>query len=125
MSLQRIIIFVVIGAAIWFIAAVILRKLGGGLFDGGAVHIGVYLGTLVSSPALIWVLAKLTGTAPGAMLAPSVVALTTALFLDGIAISWAPAVYGGAGPALALNAAWLLWAVGCFLLSAMAMQKTS
>lgn len=124
MNLRRIVLFAAIGAAVWLVDAIVLRQLNGALFDGGISHMAIFTATLVSSPALVWGLAKLTGVAPGAMLAPCVVALMTALFLDGIAISWAPALYGGEGPALALNAAWLLWAVGCVLLSAMAMQKT-
>jgi hypothetical protein len=40
------------------------------------------------------------------------------MLCDGIALTWAPSVYGGVSPRLALGAAWLLWGVGAILLAA-------
>jgi hypothetical protein len=44
-----------------------------------------------------------------------------AAMCDGIAITWAPWLYGGVGPGLAPAAAWILWGAGVGMLIALVM----
>lgn len=44
---------------------------------------------------------------------------TTALLLDGAALTWFPVIYGLPAPALVLATAWLLWTFGASLLIAL------
>jgi hypothetical protein len=46
-----------------------------------------------------------------------------ALLCDGVAITWAPGLYGGAGPGLAPAAAWILWGGGAGMLIALIMGQ--
>jgi hypothetical protein len=48
---------------------------------------------------------------------------TTALLLDGVALTWFPSIYGVTGSALVLAAAWLLWTFGVGLLLALFIPK--
>jgi hypothetical protein len=41
------------------------------------------------------------------------------MLCDGVALTWAPGVYGGASARLALGAAWLLFGVGAILVGAL------
>jgi hypothetical protein len=54
-----------------------------------------------------------------ALLYACVIMNTTALLLDGAALTWFPAVYGVTGTTLTLAAGWLLWTFGVGLLLAL------
>ncbi len=123
MSAARIILFLIIGAVAWFIAAQFIRIFGPELFSGGWPNAATLAGAALVSPVLNWAVAKGTGTPLADMIVPMVLMVIVALMLDGLAITYAPALYGGEGITLAHGAAFLLWGVGCLLLSALVMAR--
>ncbi len=56
---------------------------------------------------------------PGQIVPAMAIALIAALFLDGIALTMAPWIYGAPQSALLPAAAWLLFGVGAFLAAAL------
>jgi len=124
MSSKQVSLFVFMGAALWFIAALFVQYFGEILFTGGFAHIATFAATLVLAPTLVWTVAKIISVPLTQMLVPTTILTVTALILDGAAITWTPALYGGPGQTLTYGAAWLLWGVGSVFLSALVMHKT-
>ncbi len=121
MSASRVGLFAVIGAVAWFLAALFVRVFGDGLLTGDGIHMITYAACAPVTLGLTWGIARATGTEPSAMLAPMVIMVIIATFLDGIAITWFPDLYGGSGRTLANGAAFILWGVGWFLLVSLVM----
>lgn len=110
---------------LWYVAARCIRVgLPAGLYGGpsGAV-------LFAASVGIAWPAVRL-GAWVGALRPPQVLpgivfACAVAMLCDGLALTWAPGVYGGTSPRLALGAAWLLWGVGAILLVAAAGRRGS
>jgi hypothetical protein len=103
---------------LWYAAALCIRVgLPAGLYGGSA---GALL--FVATGGLAWPTVRLAarvGALRPFQVVPGVaMACAVAMLCEGIALTWAPAVYGGVSPRLALGAAWLLWGVGAILLAA-------
>jgi hypothetical protein len=112
-------ICVALGIVFWFLAA---------LFCGFAAPAGWFggLGSLtlfVAAVPGLWVALLVIRRAAGlsaAQLFPGIsVATMAATLCDGVAITWAPWLYGGVTPGLAPAAAWILWGAGVGMLIAL------
>jgi hypothetical protein len=108
----------VIGAVGWAMAALFIRWANrAGLFQG-APELGLFALCL----PIAWATARLlrrSGRVPTGQIVPAMaIALIAALFLDGIALTMAPWIYGAPQSALLPAAAWLLFGVGAFLAAA-------
>ena len=116
-------LLVIIGAMLWFLAAVILRIVAPmGALEGTA-HAVTY--------ALI-----VPGTLPFVLLTRALVKLrrdqtaigiavvtATALLIDGIVVAWFPIVYGGALPQVTNCAAAILWGAGIGMVLSFVLNK--
>ncbi len=119
LTLPRVAVWVSIGVAFWFIAAMMVRVMGTAVFN--TEGLSMVLLFALSFPfgfgalRLIGWLVGLRGTA----FLPAVVVMTmTATLLDGIAFTWT-GLYGLPLESRVYGAAWILWGVGCILLFAL------
>lgn len=125
MSAVKVIVFLVIGTVFWYLAALLLKMQGAVLLTGGWEHYATFAVLALISPPFTWIVAKLTATPVTQMVAPMAIMIGIATLLDGLAITWAPQLYGGTGPLLAPAAASILWGAGCLLVSALVMSRTT
>jgi hypothetical protein len=108
----------VAGVVGWALAALFIRVANGaGLFHGAPE--GVLFALCIP---IAWATARALrcrGGLPSDQLVPCMaIGLIAALFLDGVALTLAPWLYGAAESALLPAAAWLLFGVGAFLAAA-------
>ncbi len=115
----------IIGAALWFLAAVILR-------------IVAPMGALEGSARAITYALIIPGTLPFVVLTKVLVKLrhdqitigiavvtATALLIDGVVVAWFPEVYGKGLPQVTNCAATILWGAGVGLVLAFMLNKES
>ena len=119
MTVSKVAVWVSIGVAFWFIAAMMVRVMGTAVLN--TEGLSMVLLFALSFPfgfgalRLIGWLVGLRGTA----FLPAVVVMTmTATLLDGIAFTWT-GLYGLPLESRVYGAAWILWGVGCILLFAL------
>lgn len=106
--------FALIGAILWFIAAMTIQ-LFPEMFIGGATGLMLFLVSIPGTWVTVYLLMKVTGLPPDHLFSATCVGVVTAMFLDGFAITWVPQLYGGTGDHLANGAAWLLFGVALFM----------
>ena len=109
----------VIGAVIWFIAAMFIRyALQLGWLDGTLPTVLAFIGSLPAA-ASVELLHRLVRRPTDPLLPTAAIISLVGLLLDGIAITWTPSLYSQDRAAISFGAAWLLWTVGLTLLWAM------
>lgn len=119
---DRIGVFAAIGAIFWFLAAMTVQVTGPFAFDGSVRQGLLYLACAPLGFASTAAIAAITSTPRGAMVGPMVVMIATATFLDGIALVWAPFLYGGAAN-VADGGAVILWGIGWFFVAAIVFAR--
>ena len=113
----------IIGAVLWFAAAVLLRTIGpNGAFQGNR-HILLYALTIPATVPFIWLVQKLVRLANNRIAIGYSLATATALRLDGVAVAWFPALYGSDLPQVANSAAAILWGAGVGMVLAFVMNR--
>jgi hypothetical protein len=115
----RIAILAVVGAVLWFLAAMFIRFAGPlGAFRGVWVPILYALAGPLLAPAVLFG-RRAGGAGRDRILASVAVMCVTALFLDGVALAWFRGLYGSDPAVILGGAAWLLWGVGVALILAL------
>jgi len=104
---------VALGIVLWFLAAMLIRYgIPAGLFGSKASIAVLYAATIPGA----WLLVRLcrrTGALTPEQIVPGVaIASAAALPCDGMALTWAPQLYGPDAASILPAAAWLLWGVG-------------
>jgi Family of unknown function (DUF5367) len=115
-AVERLPLFVAVGVLLWFVAAMMFRILGPSLLiPGSATLLLVFAGSI----PLSWVFLKIgvtLGRAQGAsILLAAAVMSATAMFLDALALTFFPSLYGLPTAQLLIVAALLLWGVAWIL----------
>ncbi|MEM7768267.1 MAG: hypothetical protein AAF253_12380 [Pseudomonadota bacterium] len=115
LSSGQIATMIALGAALWFLAAMILKVVGPMGAHEGFARILLYGLIVPGSVPFVFLMARL-GRLQGIQLPLGVaVADATALMLDGVAVAWLPGLYGD-NAAHALGAATaILWGAGVIL----------
>lgn len=117
------ILLILIGAALWFLAAVMLRIVAPmGALEGSARAI-TYALIVPGTLPFVWgtrVLVKLRRDQIAIGIA---VVTATALLIDGIVVAWFPVVYGSSLPQVTNSAAAILWGAGVGMLLAFILNK--
>jgi hypothetical protein len=123
LSNQQTVLLIIIGAVLWFLAAIILRLIAPmGALEGSARLITYALVIPGTLPFVI--LTRMAAKLRSDQLFTGVAVVTmTALLIDGIVIAWFPAVYGGALPQVTNCAAAILWGAGVGLVLAFILNK--
>jgi len=114
---------VVVGVVGWALAALFIRYANSaGLFKG-VTEIALFGLNL----PVAWVSARALrrggGLSPNRIVPAMAICLIAALFLDGVALTAAPWIYGTTDRTLLPAAAWLLFGVGAFLTAALLESK--
>ena len=116
---------IIIGAVLWFAAAVLLRTIGpNGAFEGNR-QILLYALTIPATVPFIWIVKKLVGLANNRIAIGYSLATATALLLDGVAVAWFPALYGSDLPQVTNSAAAILWGAGVGMVLAFVLNRES
>ena len=113
MTKSKQLLFVALGAAFWYQAAMIIHYFGASVFSENnpklilffALAIPITLGSMYVTKAL-------TKLPFSALLKPVVVMTYTATFLDGIALAWFRNLYSPSAEVALYGAAWILWGAG-------------
>lgn len=118
-------IFVGIGALFWLIGVLFIRFAGPIFFIEGSLLLLVLFAASFPASWLPIKLGEVFGKVKSHALITAVLIMnTTALLLDGVALTWFPSIYGVTGSALVLAAGWLLWTFGVGLLLALFIPTT-
>ena len=113
----------VIGAVLWFIAAILLRTIGPlGAFDGGN-RVLLYALTIPGTIPFVWMTQRLARLASNQIAIGIAIVTATALLLDGVAVAWFPQLYGHGLAQVTSSAAAILWGAGIGLILAFLMNK--
>lgn len=118
LALGQTALLIVLGVAFWFVAALAVR-IGSPLgFFGPVASVAAFaLGIPICWLSVLFI-RKVTTLGTGQTLPGIAVALVTATFCDGIALTWGRGLYGSDPNQVTYGAAWILWGVGFFLLFA-------
>lgn len=109
----------VLAVVLWYLAALFIRfALPAGLYGGGPGAL-LFAATVPLAWAAVWLAARVARLRPEQVVPGVAFACAVAMLCDGVALTWAPTVYGGASARLALGAAWLLFGVGAILVAAL------
>ena len=124
LTAKQIIILVLYGAMLWFVAAILVRTIGPmGALDGSA-RIITYALVIPGTVPAIWIgraLAKLSRDQTAISL---IVITATALLLDGIAHAWFPSLYGSDPVLIVKGAAVIFWGAGVGLVLGLIMNRS-
>ncbi len=115
LSPRQALVCAALGAVLWLVAALLLRWLGPmGIYDGAA-RIWLYLLIIPGSAPFILLIARAAGLARSQIAIGAAFGTMTAILLDGIALAWFPALYGGEIEFVAGAGAVILWGGGVFM----------
>lgn len=104
-----------LGAVLWFLAAMLLRILGPmGVYDGTA-QIILYVLIVPGTVPFVFIIQKLAKLARDQIALGIAVATATAALLDGVALAWFPSLYGTEIEYIAGAGAAILWGAGVVL----------
>jgi hypothetical protein len=116
-------LLILIGAALWGFAAVMLRVVAPmGALEGSARAI-TYALIIPSTLPFVWLVRAAVKLRTDQTFTGVAIATTTALLIDGIVIAYFPAVYGGTLPQVTNCAAAILWGAGVGMVLAFLMNK--
>ena len=80
--------FLLFGFVFWVIGVIAIRFLGPIMFDGGLLHVLIFVIAFLSAPPTILIVAKLAGRAKSDMLLPAATMSLTAMLFDGLAVTF-------------------------------------
>lgn len=116
LSSRQIAISVLLGIALWFVAAMILRVVGPmGALDGMARAVTFAL-VVPGTVPFVYLFRSVAGLVGDQLLMGIALGTMAAAFCDGLALTWVPQLYGEGLAQLAGSGATILWGVGVVLL---------
>jgi hypothetical protein len=125
-ALQSTVLYVVLGGAFWFAAAMLVRVLGEAVFTpGNPLLIVMFVVAIPVGRLFIWTAQRLGKLPDEAVFAPAVMMTQVALLLDGVAITWFPQLYGQSHTTVMLGAALIMWGAGVGMVIAWMMAKVA
>ena len=115
---------VIMGAVYWFAAALVVRWTAPDWVGSTAATL-VVLGLILGiTPAALWLGMRVSDTGRAQAGYVTTVMTTTALLLDGIALTWLPSLYG-TNPAIVLGgAAAIMFGAGAALVIGMMIERS-
>jgi hypothetical protein len=114
-------ICVAIGVVFWFLAALFCRFAAPAGWFGGLGSLALFVVALPSLWVAVVIMRRAAGLSAAQIFPGMSVGTMAAAMCDGVAITWAPWLYGGVTPGLAPAAAWILWGAGAGMLIALVM----
>jgi hypothetical protein len=117
MKNSKVILFIALGAAFWYQAAMIIRYFGDSVFtEGNPKLILFYVLAVPLTMASMYITAFIAKLKLNELLKPVVIMTMTATFLDGIALAWFRHLYSNSFEVAMYGAAMILWGAGVGLL---------
>lgn len=117
MTKSKQVLFLALGAAFWFIAAMIIRFFGTTVFsENNPKLILFFVLAIPLTIASIYITKLLAKLQFSELLKPVVIMTFTATFLDGIALTWFRQLYSQSFEVALHGASWILWGAGLGLL---------
>lgn len=114
---------ILIGAVLWFGAAMLLRILGPmGIYEGRA-RVWLYLLVIPGTWPFVPLTRRLASLAPGQIAIGLATATATATLIDGVALAWLPWIYGETIELIAGAGAVILWGAGVGLVLGLVLDK--
>ena len=105
-------ILITMGAALWFVAAMLIRVIGPmGAFDGGN-RLWLYLLVVPGTLPFVFLIRAVAGLATGRVGVGVAVVTATAALIDGVALAWFPWIYADSVELVAAAGAVILWGAG-------------
>lgn len=102
---------------LWAAASQVIRvAVPAGWFAPGPA-VAMFALALPNAWLTVWMVRRLVG--PAHVLRGTMLACAVAMLADGVALVWAPALYGADTANVTAGAAWLLFGVACILLAAL------
>jgi hypothetical protein len=117
------VLLVVLGAALWLLAAIILRVIAPMGALEGTMRAITYALVIPGTWPFVLLVRLLVRLRPDQLVTGVGVATMTALIIDGIVIAYFPAVYGGSLPQVTNCAAIILWGAGVGMLLACILNR--
>jgi hypothetical protein len=117
MKNSKVMLFVALGAAFWYQAAMIINFFGKSVFTEGNPKLMLFF--FLAIPLTIvsmYISALICKLKLSELLKPVVIMTFTATFLDAIALVWFRHLYSDSFEVAMHGAAWILWGVGVGLL---------
>ena len=122
LATKQLIILVLYGVMLWFLAAILVRTVGPmGALDGSA-RIITYALVIPGTVPAIWIGRALAGLTRDQTATALMVITATALLLDGIAHAWFPSLYGSDPVLRVRGAAIIFWGAGVGLVLGLIMN---
>ena len=122
LATKQLIILVLYGVMLWFLAAILVRTVGlMGALDGSA-RIITYALVIPGTVPAIWIGRALAGLTRDQTATALMVITATALLLDGIAHAWFPSLYGSDPVLRVRGAAIIFWGAGVGLVLGLIMN---
>ncbi len=113
----------VIGAAYWFIAAIIVRATAAGWVGNDRLTALVFGLIMPGTVVALLVGYRLAGVGRNHAAIGATIMTGTASLLDGLALSWLPSLYGETPVVVLGGAAAILWAAGVALVLGIVLER--
>jgi len=121
---SQIVSLVIIGAVLWFVAAMLLRVLGPmGVFEGNGTAV-LYALVVPGTYPFIVMTQKIAGLARDQLALGISVLTAAAMVLDGIALAWYPYLYANDVDLVASSGAAILWGAAVGMILSFCMNRT-
>lgn len=109
---QQILVVGLVGAALWLLAALLMRWLGPlGIFEGMARLI-TYVLIIPGTLPFVFLLQRVAGLGRDQIALGVAIATAAATLLDGVALAWFPQLYGATPELVAGSGGTILWGAG-------------
>jgi hypothetical protein len=120
---KQIAILALYGAALWFLAAMIVRVIAPMGALSGVWQVVTYALVVPGTVPAIWVARAIAGLARGQTAMGILVVTAAALLLDGVAFAWFPTLYGPDPVQWLAGAAVVFWGAGVGLVLGILMNR--
>ncbi|WP_340646658.1 hypothetical protein [Phenylobacterium sp.] len=121
---MRTLSLILLGAVLWFLAAVFIRlAMPWGVFSGGYATAILFGLTALLAPVLVSLVHRLTAGGRGPRLPTAAILCLVGGLLDALAMTLSPELYASNPARLVTGAAWLLFGFGALLTSAMLQDR--
>ena len=115
---------IIMGAVYWFVAALVVRWTAVEWVGSTAATLVVFALIVVVTPAALWLGMRIARAKRAQAGYAATVMTMVALFLDGIALTWFPSLYGTDPKVLLGGAASIMFGAGAALLIGMIAEKS-
>lgn len=112
-----------LGAALWLLAALILRVIGPMGAMEGLARLWLFLAIVPGTVPFVLLFRQVVGLGPGQLTTGFALGTAMATVLDGLALSWAPGLYGDSLALIAGSGATILWGAGVGIFLAHAIDR--